>query len=185
MRTQVWYLASLSGLRIRRCCELWCKSQTGLGSQVAVAVVEAGGYNSNSTPGLGNSIYCWCSPRKIKTKQNNNKQQKQSPRNSKTSKSHLTGKIRQWRIIVSNYTYLLFVKVMPLFWVPCANRLFFQKKKKKNFKHDPTNYVNCVCILTIFSIHLKIEDYTYIKFEKSAQIMCTIEFTFLQWTPQR
>lgn len=63
---------------------------------------------------------------------------------------------------------------------PLCQPLILPEKKKKNFKHDPTNYVNCVCILTIFSIHLKIEDYTYIKFEKSAQIMCTIEFTFLQ-----
>ena len=37
MRTQVQSLASLSGLRIRRCCELWCRSQTQLGSRVAVA----------------------------------------------------------------------------------------------------------------------------------------------------
>ena len=32
-------LASLSGLRIQHCCELWCKSQTRLRSGVAVAVV--------------------------------------------------------------------------------------------------------------------------------------------------
>ena len=31
--------ASLSGLRIRRCRELWCRWQTRLGSHVAVAVV--------------------------------------------------------------------------------------------------------------------------------------------------
>ena len=31
--------ASLSGLRIWRCCELWCRSQAQLGSGVAVAVV--------------------------------------------------------------------------------------------------------------------------------------------------
>ena len=39
MRLQVWSLASLSGFRIRRCHELWCGSQTGLGSGVAVAVM--------------------------------------------------------------------------------------------------------------------------------------------------
>ena len=39
MRTQVRSLASLSGLRIWRCRELWCGSQTWLGSCVAVAVV--------------------------------------------------------------------------------------------------------------------------------------------------
>ena len=32
-------LASLSGLRIWCCCELWCRLQTLLGSGVAVAVV--------------------------------------------------------------------------------------------------------------------------------------------------
>ena len=32
-------LASLSGLRIQHCPELWCRSQTWLGSRVAVAVV--------------------------------------------------------------------------------------------------------------------------------------------------
>ena len=32
-------LASLSGLRIRRCPELWCRLQTRLGSRVAVALV--------------------------------------------------------------------------------------------------------------------------------------------------
>ena len=32
-------LASLSGLRIEHCCELWCRSQTWLGSRIAVAVV--------------------------------------------------------------------------------------------------------------------------------------------------
>ena len=47
MRLWVWSLASLNGLRIRHCHELWCRSQTQLGSQVAVAVVQAGGYSSN------------------------------------------------------------------------------------------------------------------------------------------
>ena len=32
-------LASLSGLRIQRCYELWCRSQTWLGSHVAVALL--------------------------------------------------------------------------------------------------------------------------------------------------
>ena len=39
MRTQVQSLASLSGLRIRCCHELWCRSHMRLGSGVAVAVV--------------------------------------------------------------------------------------------------------------------------------------------------
>ena len=37
MRLQVRSLASLRGLRIRRCHEPWCRSQTQLGSGVAVA----------------------------------------------------------------------------------------------------------------------------------------------------
>ena len=54
MRTQVQFLASLSGLRIRHCSEL-CRLQISLRSGVAVAV---GGYNSDSTPSLGLSICC-------------------------------------------------------------------------------------------------------------------------------
>ena len=39
MRMRVGSLAFLSGLRLRHCRELWCRSQTQLGSGVAVAVV--------------------------------------------------------------------------------------------------------------------------------------------------
>ena len=39
MRWRVQSLASLNGLRIQRCHELWCRSQVRLGSGVAVAVV--------------------------------------------------------------------------------------------------------------------------------------------------
>ena len=39
MRLRVWSLTSLSGLRIRCCLELWCRSQMQVGSGVAVAVV--------------------------------------------------------------------------------------------------------------------------------------------------
>ena len=38
MRLRVRSLASLSGFRIRCCHELWCRSQAGLGSCVAVVV---------------------------------------------------------------------------------------------------------------------------------------------------
>ena len=41
MRTWVQSLASLGGLRIWRCRELWCRSQMWLGSCVAVAVAVA------------------------------------------------------------------------------------------------------------------------------------------------
>ena len=39
MRLLVRSLALLSGLRIRHCCELWCRLQMQLGYRVAVAVV--------------------------------------------------------------------------------------------------------------------------------------------------
>ena len=38
VRTQVWSLASLSGLRIWCCHEMWCRSQMQLGSDMAVAL---------------------------------------------------------------------------------------------------------------------------------------------------
>ena len=60
MRLRVRSLASLSGLRIRRCRELWCRSQTWLGSGLAVA----GGYSSDQTPSLGTSPCRRCGPRK-------------------------------------------------------------------------------------------------------------------------
>ena len=56
MRTQVRSLAPLSGLRIWCCRELWCRSQMWLGSGIAVALVQAGGCSSNSTPSLGTSM---------------------------------------------------------------------------------------------------------------------------------
>ena len=37
-RLWVQALVSLQGLRIRHCCELWCRSQAQLGSHVAVAL---------------------------------------------------------------------------------------------------------------------------------------------------
>ena len=49
MRMQVQSPASLSGLRIQRCHELWYRLQTRLGSHIAVAVVQASNCSSNST----------------------------------------------------------------------------------------------------------------------------------------
>ena len=43
-----------------------CRSQTQLGSGVAVTVVLAGSYSSNSTLGLGSSIGCWEGLKKTK-----------------------------------------------------------------------------------------------------------------------
>ena len=68
MRLQVRSLPLLGGLTIRRCRELWRRLQTRLGSRIAVALAEAGGYSSDWTPSLGNSICRGSSPRKDKKK---------------------------------------------------------------------------------------------------------------------
>ena len=64
MRMWVQSPVSLSGLRIPCCHELRCRSQTQLGSSVAVAMVWTGSCSSDSTPALGTSICCECSPEK-------------------------------------------------------------------------------------------------------------------------
>ena len=48
------------------CHELWRRSQTQLRSHVAVAVVQASCYSSNSAPGLGISICHGCVPKKTR-----------------------------------------------------------------------------------------------------------------------
>ena len=65
---QVQSLASLRGLRIQRCHELWCRSQVWLGSSVAVAVVQAGSCNSHLIPSPGASIGRGYGPKKTKKK---------------------------------------------------------------------------------------------------------------------
>ena len=69
MRMRVWPLPSLSGSGIQRGHELWCRSQTQLGSCIAVAVVWAGTYSSDFIPSLRTSICCEYSPKSKKTKQ--------------------------------------------------------------------------------------------------------------------
>ena len=58
----------LSGLGIQCCPELWCSLKKQLGSCVAVAMVQAGCYSSNSTPSLGTFTCCRCGPKKKKKK---------------------------------------------------------------------------------------------------------------------
>ena len=58
----------LSGLRIQRCGETWCRSWNWLGSGTAVAVAQAGSFSSDSTPSLGSSICRRCGPKKQKKK---------------------------------------------------------------------------------------------------------------------
>ena len=56
LRIQVQFLASISGLRIQHCCELWYRLPMWLRSCIAVAVVQASSCSSDSTPSLGTSI---------------------------------------------------------------------------------------------------------------------------------
>ena len=73
MRLWVQSLASLSGLRIWRCHELWCRLQTRLGSGIAVAVVQAHGYSSDLIPSLGTSTCHGCGPKNQKKKKKKKK----------------------------------------------------------------------------------------------------------------
>ena len=67
MRTQVWSLALLSGLRIWHCCELWYRSQTQLGSDLALLWLWCRpAVRADLTPSLETSICCECSPKKTK-----------------------------------------------------------------------------------------------------------------------
>ena len=66
MRLRVRSLALLHGLRIWGCRELWCRSQTRLGSCVAAAVVQAISCSFNSTSSLGTSMCLRCCPKKQK-----------------------------------------------------------------------------------------------------------------------
>ena len=55
--------------RLAHCCELWCRSQISLGSDVAMAVVQAGSRSSNWTPGLGTSLCLRGGPKKKKKRE--------------------------------------------------------------------------------------------------------------------
>ena len=76
VRMWVRFLALLSGLRIWRCHEQWCRSQRLLGSCVAVAVVWARGYSCDSTPSLGTSIFRAGETLNLKNKKPNKKTSK-------------------------------------------------------------------------------------------------------------
>ena len=77
-RTRVRSVASFSELMIWRCFKLWHRSQTQLGSDVAVAVAvpKASSCSSHSTPSLRTSICCKCGPRKIKKTRKRPKKQR-------------------------------------------------------------------------------------------------------------
>ena len=77
MRLQVRSLASLSGLRIWYCRELWCSSQMWLGSDVAVTMAQVSSCSSDLPSSLGTSICHGCGPKNEKKKwiQRENRQQ--------------------------------------------------------------------------------------------------------------
>ena len=64
-------------LEKQHCCrQWWCRSQTRLGSSVAVTLAQAGGYSSDSTPSLETSICRGNGHRKGKKTKNKTKQKK-------------------------------------------------------------------------------------------------------------
>ena len=65
-------LASLSGLRIRHCSELWRRSKMWLGSGVAAAV-------ASSAPSLGTSLCSRCSPKETINQPTNQPTNQQGP----------------------------------------------------------------------------------------------------------
>ena len=69
MKTQAWSLALLSGLRIRRCGELWCMSQYRLDLALLWLWHRLSATATIQPFSLGTSICCRCSPKKTKNKQ--------------------------------------------------------------------------------------------------------------------
>ena len=67
-------LASLSGLRIRRCCKLQHRLRMWLRSNIAAA--QAGNCSSDVTPSLRTSICCRCGHKKKDKKINKNQKNK-------------------------------------------------------------------------------------------------------------
>ena len=87
MRLRVRSLVSLSGLRIRRCCEFWCGLPTWLGPGVAVA----GSNSSNWTPSLGTSMCRRCGPKRTND-QKKKKRRKNSTEDESSYKVHFISK---------------------------------------------------------------------------------------------
>ena len=67
-------MASLSGLIIRFCHELWCRSLTQLRSFIAIAMTQAGSNSSDWTPSLGTSTRRRCSPKNTHTQRKRDRQ---------------------------------------------------------------------------------------------------------------
>ena len=78
-------LALLSELKIWCCHELWCRSQSWLGSGVAVTVAQVNSCSSNQTPSLGTSICHGCGPKKTKDKE---KKREENTQKGSEKKNH-------------------------------------------------------------------------------------------------
>ena len=65
---QVRTLASLSGLRIRHCREVWCRSQMQPGFFIAEALEEASSWSSIGPLAWEPPYASECSPKKLKKK---------------------------------------------------------------------------------------------------------------------
>ena len=103
MRLWVPSLALLNGSRIQCCCELWCRSQMQLRSDVAVAVAVAGSCGSDWTPSLGISTCCGCGPKKQKqTNKQTNKQTKKAKEKCSRNTCLRHGECDQWRQNLEN-----------------------------------------------------------------------------------
>ena len=128
MRLQVRSLASLSALKIWHCRELWCKSQTRLGSGIAMALAQASNCSSDSIPSLGTSICLGCSPRKDKKRQKR-KNWEISPR--KPHKEDTVWHKISWSY-AHNITVTDFIKLLPTM---TPNRSRWQHSKWNSQKH--------------------------------------------------
>ena len=86
-------LAWFSELRIRRCCNLWCRPQLQFRSYIAVAVVKAGSCIFDLSPSLGTSICHRSGPKKKKKKK---KKERKKKRND------------AWTVDESNFSFFFF-----------------------------------------------------------------------------
>ena len=103
MRLRVQSLALLIGLGIRCCRELWCRSQTWLGSRVAVTLVQAGGYSSDSIPSLGTYICLGSGLRKWQ--KDKNKQTNKQTKNKQTKRINVNNNSYINSIIITEITF--------------------------------------------------------------------------------
>ena len=94
MRLQVQSLASISGLRIWHCCEMWCRLQTRLEFHIACGCGIGQWLQSDSVPSLGTSICLRGSPKNTK-----------KFKNKKHIKIHSTSQIIREMRVKTNISY--------------------------------------------------------------------------------